>query len=153
MKLVNSFFYLLILMVTVTFFVAIAPLWAAETIKSSLLPGASSQSLPVPKDPAPWRRDPFQLLKESGSVIQGQRVSPGTYTNPPGRTEVAFASIRLQGIMQVESKSYALVNAKVFKVGESIFNGVIIKEIGKYHIVVRENGSLRSYNIFQGKLK
>lgn len=153
MKQYMSFYYLAIMIITGTIFGVAASLWAEETIKTSAPQGVSSQRVPAQKDPDPWRRDPFQLLKGTGSVHQAQRVSPGKYINPQGRPDDAFDSIRLQGIMHVESASYALVNAKVFKVGDSIADGVIIKEIGKYHIVVRENGLQRSYNIFQGKLK
>lgn len=133
---------------------ATAALGADVEINPSVKKGTPLQKIVVQKDPGNWRRDPFQLLNNKSSAQYPHAgFSLVKHAAPSVEKKVALEPIRLQGIMQVESSSYALVNARVLKVGDSIAEGFVVNEIGKYHIVVKENGSLHSYNIFQGKLK
>jgi hypothetical protein len=135
-----------------------ALLHAEESVHETLLNPPEKQDMnlqktTVPSDSGNWRRDPFLLQKEKRPVQYIPGFSSGKNPGSSIMKDVAPDPIRLQGIMQVGSRSYALINGRFFRVGDSVNEGIVVKEIGKYQIVVHMYGDLHTYNIFQGKLK
>jgi hypothetical protein len=83
------------------------------------------------------------------------RKSPAAIS-PAGKKAVAESSdstdINLQGIMQADKSYHALINGRVFKVGDKI-GRLTIFEISRYRVVVQNHNKEKNiYDIHKGKI-
>jgi hypothetical protein len=129
---------------------ALHPSMSAAAAVTAGIRGNAAEIRTVPADAGRWRRDPF-LVKKGGE--QGRNSINPTDNSRANSGPAEPYNIRLQGIMRAESRSYAIINGRSFRPGDRIMAGVLLKEIGRYHVIVDWHGARHKYDIFQGKLK
>ncbi len=138
-------------MTTLTIAVAVhaSAVHAAPTSPQSIAADGNARYTTVPEDSGKWRREPF-IGADSKKAKSPAAISPA------GKKAVAESSdstdINLQGIMQADKSYHALINGRVFKVGDKI-GRLTIFEISRYRVVVQNHNKEKNiYDIHKGKI-
>ncbi|MBC7964119.1 MAG: hypothetical protein H7Y05_14390 [Steroidobacteraceae bacterium] len=103
----------------------------------------------IAEDGVKWRRDPFigagakKVSIPTSTILSGKKSAVASSDSP---------EINLQGILQTNKTFHALIDGRVFKVGDKLGRLTII-EISRYRVVVQNKlKEKNSYDIHKGKI-